>query len=93
MGVGVKHLDRLFNLSVADVKATVMRTVFRSKGEAAPTLVAATAMMLLLLCERHKIKVTEVLTAANNMLRVAQDKMPVEIRALRRYVREELPDV
>lgn len=88
----MKHLDRLMNVNVREVKAVVMRSVFRSTKETAVNMVAATAMLLILLCERHNIGVVEVLGAADRMLRKAADTMPVEVRALRRYVREELPD-
>jgi hypothetical protein len=55
-------------------------------------VVAAVATLFLIICKRYRVDVRRVLETTDRIVRDAQETHPVEMRAMARYLREELPD-
>ena len=80
--------DRLNNVSIEAASATAFALVDSLQNEGAETQVAAFAVLTLLVCERYGVPPQDVMTVAKNLL--ADDRKAHQIRAIRRYVENEL---
>lgn len=87
------RMDRLYDASFNKLRKGIYAWVHAQVRERPENTVAAAAAMFLLLCQRYKLSPRRVLDVSERVLRDASDRQPVELRAMRRLLREELPDV
>jgi hypothetical protein len=85
-------IQKLYNVTPRAMKDVALKccgVLQRSQGE---TVVAGVACFFLAICKRYDMDVRRVLDVTDRVIRDAQDKDPVEMRALATYLREELND-
>lgn len=85
------RLDRLYDLTAIGIKNTAMRMLMTVQREKPEQVVVAIAVLFIEICARYHADVRRVLETTDRILRDARDKHPVEMRAMARYLREELP--
>jgi hypothetical protein len=86
------NISKLYDLKTIDLRDCSIRMMMSVQRQKPEQIVAATAVLLLLICRRYRIDVRRVLETTERVLRDAADKHPVEIRGLKTYMNEELPD-
>ena len=87
------NISKLYDLTALGIKNASVRIVGSLQKEQPEQVVAAIATVFLAVCKRYRLDVRQVLDVTYRIIRDAQDKHPVEMRAMARYLREELPDV
>jgi hypothetical protein len=85
-------LTKMYNLTAIGIKDASVRMLGTVQKEKPEAVVAAFATLFISICERYHVDVRRVLETTDRILRDARDKHPVEMRAMARYLREELPD-
>jgi hypothetical protein len=92
------RLDRLYDVRWDLIKKLTFGWISgldRSTGNARPApadAVMAAAINFILLTERYGLEGREVLTAADRVIRRADDVSPQYTRAVRDFLREEMPN-
>jgi hypothetical protein len=84
-------LTKLYDLEAIGIKDTAMRVLGSVQNERPEAVVAGVAALFISICERYHVDVRRVLETTDRILRDAREKHPVEMRAMARYIREELP--
>jgi hypothetical protein len=87
----VLNLTKLYDLTAVGIKDVAMRMLGTVQRERPEAVVASMAVLLLAMCERYRVDVRRVLETTDRVLRDARERHPVEMRAMARYLREELP--
>ena len=85
-------ITKLYDLTAIGIKNTSVRMLGTVQKERPEQVVAAVATLFLAVCKRYRVDVRHVLDVTYRIIRDAQDKHPAEMRAMARYLREELPD-
>lgn len=85
-------IDKFYDLTAVGIKNVSVRMLTSAQQEKPEAIVAALATLLITVCRRYGVEVRRVLEVTERIVRDAQDKHPVEMRAMARYLREELPD-
>jgi hypothetical protein len=88
----VLQLTKLYDLTAIGIKNTAMRMLGTVQKEQPEQVVAGIAALFLGICERYGVEPRRVLETTDRIIRDARDKHPVEMRAMARYMRKELPD-
>ena len=86
------NLTKLYDLTAVGIKDASMRMLGPVQKERPEAVVAASAALFIAICERYNVDVRRVLETTDRVIRDARDKHPVEMRAMARYLRKELPD-
>lgn len=86
------RLDKLYNLDRVRIKDACLRIVYALDKERAEAVVAASAVFFLEVCDRYGVDVRRVLETTDRVRKDIREKNSVEYRALKRYLKEELPD-
>lgn len=86
-------ITKLYDLTAIGIKNTAVRMLGTVQKERPEQVVAAIATLFLSVCKRYAVDPRQVLDVTYRIMRDAADKHPVEMRAMNRYLREELPDV
>jgi hypothetical protein len=86
------NLTKLYDLTALGTKDTTMKLLGTLQSERPEAVVAAVATLFLIICKRYRVDVRRVLETTDRIVRDAQETHPVEMRAMARYLREELPD-
>ena len=86
------NLTKLYDLNTLGIKNVSMRILGTAQKERPEAVVAGIATLLITVCKRYGVDVRRVLDTTDRVIRDAQDKHPIEMRAMARYLREELPD-
>jgi len=86
------NLDKLYDLTAVGIKTTALLMLTRAQKERPAQITAAIATLFLAVCRRYRIEPRRVLEVTDRIMRDAQEKHPVEMRAMARYLKEELPD-
>ena len=87
------NIDKLYDLTAHGIRECSMRVLTHLQKEKPEAAVGAVAVLLLMICERYFVDVRRVLEVTDRIIRDAREKHPVEMRAMSRYLREELPHV
>ncbi len=85
-------LDRLHRVTPHQLKTYALLSLNLLQRRRPQEIVAAIAAVFILLCRRYKVDPRGVLDTVDTMVRHASEEHPVEMRALKRYLREDLPD-
>lgn len=86
------RIDRLYDVKWRDVKLAAMGWLNQVQYTAPADQVIALAVTFLLICERFKLEPRRVLEASERVLRRAIELEPHYPRAIKAYLREEIPD-
>jgi len=81
------RLDHIYSVDLSQVRHSIAAWLGGADRRGPEAHVAAAAVALIAICERFKMKPRPVLEAAERIMR---DGNPVEVRALRMYLKEEL---
>ncbi len=87
------RLDTLYDVKVYDLKQVIFHVTNTLSTHTPAQIVAGVGALFLLLCKRYGVEPRRVLEANERMMRDAQDNHPVEMRAIKTYLREDLADV
>lgn len=85
-------ITKLYDLTTVGLRDCTIRATMAVQNEKPEAIVATFATVLIMICERFRVDVRRVLEVTDRVIRDARDKHPVEMRAMDRYLREELPD-
>ena len=85
------NLTKLYDLTALGIKNASMRMLSTVQQERPEAVVAAIACLFIGICERYHVDVRRVLETTDRVMRDARERHPVEMRAMARYLREELP--
>ena len=86
------NMDKLYRVDAPTVSRSVLLATKAMGYKRPETCVMAAAAQLISVCERYDLPVRLVLDAADRVMRDAFDKDPVQGRAYKRLLREELPN-
>lgn len=86
-------LDKLHEVTPLALKNYAMLALNLLQRRKPAEIVAAIGTVFILLCKRYRVDPRKVLDVNDKMIRVAQEEHSVEMRALARYLKEDLPDV
>lgn len=86
------RLDRLYDIDFEDVANGALHINTKLTKFSPAAYLGTLAAMFLLVCERLKVDPRRVLETTDRVLRRALDRQPVKVRAVRRWLREEIPD-
>jgi len=87
--------DRLYEVRWHFVKSVAFSWIDRLdkvKQKSAPDVVASTAIVLILICERFNLNPRAVMDTADRIVRRARDVNPQYPRAISQYLQEEFDD-
>lgn len=85
-------IDRMYNVDVEEVNHAAFRVLHHVQQLPTPALVTGVAWLFLSVCERYGLEPRRVLEVSERVRRDALDRRPVQARAIRRFLREELSD-
>jgi chorismate mutase len=86
------RIDKLYDVTSIGIKNVSIRMLTAAQKEKPEAIVSAIATLLLMVCKRYRIEPREVLDVTTRIIRDAQESHPVEMRAMQRFLREDLPD-
>jgi len=86
------NIAKLYDVHTVGIKDVAMRIIMTLSKERPEAVVAGLATLFILICKRYGVEVRAVLDVTDRVLRDAADTHPVEIRALKRYLKQELND-
>jgi hypothetical protein len=87
--------DQLFNVQWFFVKQVCQQwlgALDRQKAKIPGQVVVASAITLILICERYKLNPREVMDIADRVIRRGWELDPRYLRGIREYFKEELPN-
>lgn len=84
------RLDKLGHVRLGEVRQAVMAWLHATSNTNPENLIVAGAVAFLALCRHQNIDPRRALEVSERVLRNAQDREPVEARALRLYLENEL---
>lgn len=86
------RLDTLYDIDFKRVRDGLLDVNTKLTHFKSAEYMTTIAAMFLLLCERFSVDPRKALEVADRVLRRASDRNPVELRAVRRYLREEIKE-
>ena len=89
------RLDRLYDVTWADLRLVAYNWIDRldkQKIRRPADIVAGLGVLFLLVCERYDLDPREALVVSDRILRRATEVTPMYPRAMRAYLRHEVPD-
>lgn len=84
------NITKLYDLTSHGIRELCMKMLLRLQKEQPSAVVGGIAALFLMICDRYAVDPRRVLEITDRVLRDARDKHPVEMRAMARYIREEL---
>jgi len=85
-------IQKLYHITPRAMKDVALKACGVLQKERPEVVVAGVACFFLAICKRYNLNVRSVLDTTDRVIRDAQDKNPVEMRALHTYLRRELND-